>query len=385
VHHVLREDVAELMRQLFVEKRTPEEIDAQREGLVALSLWPADRDLFEERIAFEAAHAGGFYSPTRRVIYLVVPDAASHRLLGPLMGLGAQPLPFELIAAHEYVHALQYAAYPWLLDTRALGSHADAAWAIQAAIEGDATHYAFETMRQLLPQPPPLPEPEEVIRSYREAARTDPGDGVPALLRSMTGFLYVYGYRLSRAEGPRLLEAPPVSTEQVLHPERRREPFLAMDLGEGVGALPPGCVATAENAAGELLISLLLGEQGTESSSSPSEGWRGDRFLAARCGERRELFWLTAWDSEADAREFAAAYEAIASAAAARAELSAPAHVVRDGREVRIWSPGLAEAAESLAERARCREVATLEDLRPGARARLTPEATAPIPRCSSR
>ena len=35
------------------------------------------------------------------------------------------------------------------------------------------------------------------------------------------------------------------------------------------------------------------------------EGWNGDRYLAARCGGRRELLWLTVWDSEADAAEFA--------------------------------------------------------------------------------
>ena len=91
----------------------------------------------------------------------------------------------------------------------------------------------------------------------------------------------------------RLYADPPRSTEQILHPEkylvRRDDPQLVL--------LP--------DVRGMLERFLPEAEAGTAGA-----GWGGDQFhpYEGAGGARRALVFLTAWDGEADAREFADAY-----------------------------------------------------------------------------
>ena len=177
---------------------------------------------------------------------------------------------------------------------------------------------------------------------------------------------YAEGYRLAADERGALLDDPPVSSEQVLHPERRREPFEAIDLAALHAELPAGCRFVIENSTGELGIAILLADLAAPDRMPPasaSEGWAGDRYLAARCNDRREFVWLTVWDSEADAREFESAYLLVASAVRARANLRDTPIAQREGREVRIASPALAPHAAALLAHARRARVATLDEV----------------------
>jgi hypothetical protein len=96
---------------------------------------------------------------------------------------------------------------------------------------------------------------------------------------------------------------PPVSTEQVLHPEK----YFA---GETPRAPDPGHVPAGrlvnEGVLGELLTRTLLGP-GSEAAAA---GWGGDLFRVYDVGGRTLLVWASAWDTGSDQREFADAMRA---------------------------------------------------------------------------
>jgi hypothetical protein len=127
------------------------------------------------------------------------------------------------------------------------------------------------------------------------------------------------GYRLAwTGAAPR---DPPISNDKIPTPKpSSSQNKKAIDLAALHAELPAGCRFVIENSAGELGIAILLADLAAPDRAPPasaSEGWAGDRYLAARCNDQREFVWLTLWDSEADAREFESAYLLVASARAA--------------------------------------------------------------------
>ena len=361
------DEVPALLRASIGHAWSPEELARYQERLVSIGLWPPERDLLEETLLVAREEIAGFYLPETRVLYAVeeVRMPFSVRFLSLLL---RRDLLREAVLAHELVHLLQHRAVPTLFEATRWTEQDDATSAVQAAIEGDATHYGLLAM---LPAGSEglLPAPAE-MESATQGELDEKADGAlasaPGLLRLTLAFPYVRGYPLSLSEGTALLDDPPASTEQVLHAERRNADFQVADMARLEQTLPAGCEGLGQNTLGELGSWVLLSDLGTEPTAAlaASDGWDGDRYLAARCGEQRAFFWWTAWDSETDAGEFAEAYAAIADAVAARAGLAAAPSVGRDGVHVIISSEPLAGLLPLLDERARWARIQTLEELR---------------------
>jgi hypothetical protein len=356
-------DVPAVMRASIESELEPAEIARYQERLVAIGLWPQDRDLVDEMLRVAQEEVAGFYVSDTRTLY-VVEDLRMPFPVRLLSALLRRDLLREAVLSHEVVHLLQHRAAPGLFTIDDWTEQDDASEAVQAALEGDATHFGL--LAVLAGDPSGLPDPAELERSFDAAAR---GEGTlaeaPALVRLTLTFPYAGGYPLSLAEGPALLDDPPVSTEQVLHAERRRANFQVADLAALEAALPEGCESLGQNTLGELGISVLLSDLGAAAqSAAASDGWDGDRYLAARCGGRRAFLWWTAWDTEADAEEFAGAYAEIAGAVAARAGLAAPPAFGRDGVRVLVASGPLGALLPRLDPGGRFARIATLDELR---------------------
>jgi hypothetical protein len=99
----------------------------------------------------------------------------------------------------------------------------------------------------------------------------------------------------------------PVSTEQVLHPERfapdTRDMPTAVTFRE---PLPAEWTEVLTDGLGELETRLLLREHldDRESADRAAAGWDGDRFRLLDGPEGEFLLWVTVWDTERDAEEF---------------------------------------------------------------------------------
>ncbi len=358
---IRREDTRALLREIALEDWTPEALAAYRDGLVTVGLWPDDRDLLDEFTSVGGEEVAGLYVPARRTLY-VVEDPEIPLLLRVVSAIARRDLFREIVLAHELVHAIQHDTHPRLLEeSLAWREQDDASAAVSAAVEGDATRVGFEVV-----MPGRLPSEQSVrdeLASDVASRSKGPLAEAPALVRLTVAFPYEYGYGLSLVEGSALLDAPPASTEQVLHPEHRRAPFLAIDLKALREALPSGCRFVAENTVGELGLSVLFRDLSSAPDPSAWRGWDGDRYLVARCGERRELLWLTVWDGPVDAGEFEAGYRGIVAAVAARAGFDDPPRMRRAGKEVLVFTSGLAPLAERAPSLARRKLVATLDQL----------------------
>jgi hypothetical protein len=124
---------------------------------------------------------------------------------------------------------------------------------------------------------------------------------------------------------------PPVSTEQVLHPEK----YLAGEKPVVIDPAPAeeflagkGYKAVYRTVLGELGVALVLETHfPREDLSSVSEGWGGDLVVVfEKEGEAPLVLWLTEWDSEEDAIEFQAqAFRLMKRVLPPDSELAAPA------------------------------------------------------------
>lgn len=331
-------ELAELLAAALVADRTPEELDRYEEGLVSVGLWPADRRLVDAFLQLLGEEVAGLYLSDQRALFVVSESGLSFRAW-LAAALARHDLMAEYTLTHELVHLLQHQHHPELIESDPVFfHHDDLALAVQAAFEGDALYYGALAMDG------PLPTPELFDLSVGDPAGGTEGGlaGAPRLLQELMNFPYTRGYRLALAEGAALLDDPPASSEQVIHPDRRHADFAVFDLGVLASRLPEGCRPVFENSVGELQMRILLQEAASgEPLPALWEGWDGDRYLAVRCGERRALLWLTTWDSPRDAEEFASGYAALAERLAARAGLTAPLRVERSGRDVGIASAEL--------------------------------------------
>ena len=354
-------EIPALIERAVVGQREPEVIERYQTGLVTVGLWPPDRTLIDEYARVMGEEVAGLYLPADRVLYVVsdVPAPFGVTLASLLL---QRDLMVEFALSHELVHLLQHQRYPALFgDDDFYLVQDDAALAAQSSFEGDATYFG------LLAMDLPPPSQESFDASFESELANSGGAlrRAPALIRGLIGFPYTGGYPLALSEGADLLDDPPASTEQVLHPERRREPFWVFDLAAVGDALPEGCDLVMENNVGELQLSILLNEHSSEAVDPAAwVGWNGDRYIAARCESGPALFWLTSWDSGADAAEFMSAYLEVAPAIALRAGFEQPLLVHRLGREVVVASETLAPLESLIDGEVSRTRVRTLAELR---------------------
>jgi len=235
----------------------------------------------------------------------------------------------EAVLAHELVHALQDQHQDLDSLMRANLDRNDRANAAQAALEGHATLAMLEWQLGRLSGGAFEVEDLPDLAGLADADLIRAGGlempalaSAPRILRESLLFPYVGGLRFTRARnralggrGAPLGDALPVSTEQVLHPERS----LGADLDEPVPirfAEPPeGWREIRADALGEFEARIWLDELlgNPDRAARAAEGWDGDRYRLLEGPSGEALVWISTWDSRRDAAEFAdAARDALA-------------------------------------------------------------------------
>jgi hypothetical protein len=257
----------------------------------------------------------------------------------------------RIVLVHELVHALQD-QHLKLSEHIKAERDTDADNAFHALVEGDATlamiGYALE--REQIPLASLTSNPAKV-KIFSEQVQRSPLAGTeleqaPAIVRVPLLSAYVDGLAfcasLHGAGGfaaiDRAHAQPPVSSEQVLHPER----FAHADMPETL-ALPElpelaaaGYELVREDTLGELEIGVYFGQGSREvDAKRAADGWDGDRLRVYRSRHQPPaVVWLSAWDSERDAQE------AESAAARVATHTGTPAadrwQVVRNGKRLLI-------------------------------------------------
>ncbi len=250
-----------------------------------LQLRPLLLDLYTEQVA-------GFYDPDSATLFGVE---------------GADRTQLRLVLAHELIHALQGQHLPLdsILDAR---DNNDRLAAAQAILEGQATLASLEV----------LAPGQDVARNpqfwemYREQVRQQQSSmpvfrRAPLVLRETLIFPYLQGAefmhwweregRDSMPYGSRM----PVSTEQVLHPERYGRGDIPVPI-----AFPEESGVVYEDVLGEneirVILATLAGSD--EVQTVVPIGWGGDRYRLYQAADGPALVWFTVWDDPRSAQRF---------------------------------------------------------------------------------
>lgn len=281
----------------YLEFKLDEELPEDEAELVTesyglLGLVPRDMDLRAVLKGLYLEQVVGFYDPDSTTLF-VLDDQPEEAL--------------ESLLVHELVHAIQDQSIDLdAITDPDLGN--DRRVAAQAAIEGHATLVMFEFLMELKGGSLDLTEITnftELLRPALEAARTQSPAlaEAPLVLQESLLFPYLGGAAFVEALwkhepgrpppfGPRL----PVSTEQILHPERflgdGRDSPVTVDV-----TTPAGWSRLYDDTLGELETGILL--ETHTGSRAPAEGWDGDRYLLLENEVgARALVWVSVWDSE---------------------------------------------------------------------------------------
>jgi len=295
---ITRAQLAAELRARFDHDYPPARRAADNIMFRALGLLTATQDIGELQLRLLSGQVIGFYdNETKRMT--LVSDS----------GIGPQG---KITYAHEYTHALQDHAFGLAsLKLDAVGED-DRDLARLSLVEGDATALMFQWALDHLTQ--------QELFALGQVAQPDL-TGIPSWMVDELQFPYTAGQQfVTRLEGTggsaavdAAFRAPPASTEQILHPEKfqSHEAPVKVAAPALVGSLGSGWRAMPADTLGEAMVGYWLQGLGLADSAArqAATGWGGDRLVAASGpGGSVAVAWRIAWDSPADAAQFADAY-----------------------------------------------------------------------------
>lgn len=231
-------------------------------------------------------------------------------LSGQLVFIGTtNPTPVQKVTlAHELTHALDDQHFRLdRLNTLESDCADEAYQAALGAVEGDATYFMILYARRFLTL-------DEQLQLGLGAA---PPTGIAPFVLKLQTWPYTAGLSfieaMDRRGGTqaidRAMENFPVSTEQVIHPERYPNDapttVNVRDLGPELG---PGWTDLDVMGVGEAFLSIMLGLRlPSTTSEAAAAGWDGGIYRAWSDGEHVAIVLSTVWDGSRDATEFASA------------------------------------------------------------------------------
>jgi hypothetical protein len=304
--------------EAFVRQEIREDdLSTDRLMYVALGLIEADTDIESMLVNVLGEQIVGYYD-TKGARFVVRTD-----IMEELRQSGSSPTESKMVIVHEMIHALQD-QHLGLGDKFEKDTDTDAGHAYHAVVEGDATlGMVAYIMRGSGLDAATLTQNPAFLESIMGQTANMPGQdelsNAPPIVRVPLLWGYIRGLNLcARGHGDggwrkvdAIHERPPLSTEQVAHPEKylANEAPVALTLP----ALPEleraGFVPLKDDTLGELELGIFFGLPDTAEDPEAAAGWGGDRIRAYRRAEDTAasgdgaIVWLTAWDTEKDAKE----------------------------------------------------------------------------------
>jgi hypothetical protein len=342
-YEISDKDIDEIVREVSVARQLSptrpvavERLDPKR-FKAKLAHGPSARD-DEEGLTADAAFLLGFDflpEPDKRAQVASTEDVLKEQVAGfydhsldrifvPSVTLRTEDDLLEQrgVLAHEIQHALQAQCLPafkkdsshetsdeWLAHLALL--EGDAMVAMGSALGAEAGAPVGRTLRRIVEATKRVPL-ATVTRGEEHASNLDRALDVTRqrlLFPYREGMLFVSD--VYRAGGfplvDKIYSAPPTSTAQILHPQK----YLGNEQPRRIAdpKPPPGYSKAVVDTLGELDTKILLSRclDATVAETAAS-GWAGSRF-GVFVGPDRHLAvaWVSAWDTEQDARELEAA------------------------------------------------------------------------------
>ncbi len=333
-----REQLRDMLVDRFHEEVPDAEFEAEAMVYRRLGLFAEDLDYRELMLDLLTEQIAGFYDQDATELYIMegLPESVQKSAM-----------------AHEIFHAIQDQHFDigTLLEPLDSRDHADFALSRMALIEGDATVVMidYEFYEQgVLPQNearsiidvPALANillqldlsTLDAVESLEPPNAMDVGaDPIPSLGDSVLGnappivrdtllFPYVEGMRFviqarsgrTWSDFDQVYDSPPISTSQILHPQRYFDGDEPLDVRFDASDAIPRYDSVYDTTFGEMKFRSWLGthledHSGTASAKEIAEGWDGDRIHGYLGPDDDEaiVVQLSTWRSEEEAAAFA--------------------------------------------------------------------------------
>lgn len=296
----------------FFKDYLPEDAANDARVLAAFGLLPPNFDLITFFNELYSEQIAGFYDTETKEMYIVQGEAFQ----------GTERMTYS----HEYTHVLQdqnYDLYNGLkLNDEYCKNQTEYCAAATALIEGDASMTEQIWLRKYSTD-----KDKQQIQDFYSTYSSPVFDRSPDFIKLDLLFPYQQGldfvnYWYARDQFnaiDRMYQNPPVSTEQILHPDHYPNdlpeevflPDIAAVLGED-------WKQTEGNLMGEWYSYLILAAGDNASARVPNseartavDGWTGDTYIACwnESTQSFALVWRTHWDTIVDTAEFWAALE----------------------------------------------------------------------------
>ncbi len=281
--------------ELLFEKDYPAELAGKEEELLywmgftreKIALKPLRKKIILENV-------GGMYNEKTRELLAVEEFRSIDMLNAPAL-------------VHELRHAIQDQHFHMAALLGDLSDFDDRKLAVLAAVEGDAT---LVMIHQLGYDPGLVGEainPESVL-SFSALAGASTLASAPDIIKYQLLMPYLEGMNFSQAiitkrkwKGlNKVLERKPLSSEQILHPEK----YLAGEKPKPVftGYKPGSGKLVHSGVIGEYYLNVLL--KNGPAVTDVACGWGGDLFSLFCEGNSRLLLWESLWDTPLDCSRF---------------------------------------------------------------------------------
>jgi hypothetical protein len=289
----------------FLKDYTPQDALRDEQRLTLLGLLSPGFDLRQLYIDLYTEQVTGYYNEKTKRMYVVQGEGFNG--------------PERLTYSHEYDHVLQDQTYDLEhglnFNHDACQSESERCAAIQALVEGDATLLEEQWLRTYATE-----QDRQQIAAFYQSYKSPVLDSAPQFLQEDFLFPYSAGYDFVHAlylkGGWAAVDAayasPPLSTEQILHPERypRDKPVTVPvpDIGQSLG---PDWKEVDRDVLGEWTTRLMLeAHLAQDRAAQAAAGWGGDYTITLYNDKTSQAAFvlLTTWDSATAASRFAAAF-----------------------------------------------------------------------------
>ena len=287
------------------EEYPPAEVAGYESALRLFGLIPDSVDLRDALMRVLGEQIAGYYDPDSSTLYVASDVADSFAL--------------RTTISHELVHALQH-QYLNLDSLITQQRQQDRSAAAKALLEGQAT--LAQTLVMMPEQQTSLEQLPSFVETWsaldQQQSQMKEFQNAPLWLRESLVFPYLAGadfvvwYRRRHGTDQPFGAAMPVSTEQILHPDR-------YDAGDGPTGLvltaPAGTTVRYEDGLGEfeirVLFKLLLPDNSGLRAAALAAGWDGDRYQVLTTATTDALVWYSVWDDAGAADRFARSLERV--------------------------------------------------------------------------
>ena len=291
----------------FFKDYSEEDAKKDTEILSAIGLLKPDFKLHQFYLDLYAEQIAGYYDDQTKDMYVISGDSFG----------GIERMTY----AHEFTHVLQDQTYDLENGLKSneeyCKNETEYCAAVTALIEGDATlseQYWFLKYS--------TGQDKQDIAQFQQTYTSPVYDSAPAYMKEDFLFPYSQGFEfVNYLYGKNKWKSidtafknPPVSTEQILHPEKYpTDTPIKVEVPDMLSILGKGWQEDDRNVMGEWYTYLILAD-GRESSfrlpdqdaKDASAGWGGDTYVYYSNPDTGEFafVWLTQWDSKNDSSQF---------------------------------------------------------------------------------